>query len=406
MSQKHLDGIDIESLKKEIKQEFVKQKILESLEDDEINLSQYLSILGRHKITLLIVPVIMAIAASILFNDGKFYKSQATIFIHGMSQVGAQQSALSGLLGGLGLGGGAAGNSGSGYLNVLLKSKKLEKEAFKLVRIASYAEEVLPNYPISKLLGKEWKKTKFEADGALTFEMETRSATLSMELINSYLTLLETNMKRPEKKKRMYLEKQVSQTVSDLQTMEKNLKEFQEKQQCLTFDTKAAPLFSKFYSLKEQVLEIDISEPINEKLLKVLGRIPDLMRIEIQKLTDETKRATLQKVLPEFEKQLENLPGLALEYKRLERDLKIKEKLFALFIEQFEMAKINDVVEDSQIELIDPPELGSPVPGKQLQKIVAAAVVGFFLALMLVIFQEFGASTPEDEEKEKQKQAA
>jgi uncharacterized protein involved in exopolysaccharide biosynthesis len=127
------------------------------------------------------------------------------------------------------------------------------------------------------------------------------------------------------------------------------------------------------------------------------------MKLEGQKVSEEAKIEALKKEIAETEKGLSSMPELALEFIRLQRNLKVKEKVFGVLTEQYEMAKIAEAEEGSQFEVIDQPrapELKSK-PRRSIMVILSglsAGVLGVFAAFLI----EFINRRKEQESKEKQ----
>ncbi|NCB40747.1 MAG: hypothetical protein EOM80_18470 [Erysipelotrichia bacterium] len=96
----------------------------------------------------------------------------------------------------------------------------------------------------------------------------------------------------------------------------------------------------------------------------------------------------MQKEIDVTEKELALLPDLALEFARMGRNLKVKEKVFGVLTEQYESAKIAEAEEGSQFEVIDrarPPEVKSK-PRRSIMVILAglsAGVLGVFAAFLI-----------------------
>ncbi|HNV72858.1 MAG TPA: GNVR domain-containing protein, partial [Candidatus Ozemobacteraceae bacterium] len=127
---------------------------------------------------------------------------------------------------------------------------------------------------------------------------------------------------------------------------------------------------------------------------------PELVRVEAQKVSEEAKQKTLNEAIAKVEKKLDSLPTLGLQYARLMRDLKVREKVFATLTEQFEMAKIAEAEEGSSFEIIDRPRIPErkSKPSRALICILSA-VTAVMLSVFLAFFLEFLEKRRREEEK-------
>lgn len=123
-------------------------------------------------------------------------------------------------------------------------------------------------------------------------------------------------------------------------------------------------------------------------MLKSSGSVPELVKVEAQKVAEEAKISALDKEIALVEKEIGILPELALEFARLQRNLSVKTKIFGVLTEQYEMAKIAEAEEGSQFEVVDrarAPEVKSK-PRRSIMVILAglsAGVLGVFAAFLI-----------------------
>ena len=123
-------------------------------------------------------------------------------------------------------------------------------------------------------------------------------------------------------------------------------------------------------------------------MLKSSGSVPELVKVEAQKVAEEARISALDKEIALVEKEIGILPELALEFARLQRNLSVKTKIFGVLTEQYEMAKIAEAEEGSQFEVVDrarAPEVKSK-PRRSIMVILAglsAGVLGVFAAFLI-----------------------
>jgi capsular exopolysaccharide synthesis family protein len=107
-------------------------------------------------------------------------------------------------------------------------------------------------------------------------------------------------------------------------------------------------------------------------------------QIEIDGL--EARKAALNAVLSEYERQFNEIPRKSIELAKLQRARLSSEKLYLLVEEKFNEAAITETSEFGYVNIIDPamvPRL--PVNPKILLNLVLGAVLGLFLGLSLVV---------------------
>ena len=409
--------INTEQLKKEVKEELLKREIMMGLQEDEIDLFELLAVLKKHWMLIIFLPIIVAGAvAGYSLTMPNYYKSSGTIFVHSSSGSGALSSLMSSIpmAGLMGLGG---GGGGANYLTVYLKSATMSDYIIKRFGIATHPAIVGENYvpdpskPIvyDNLLKKMEKIVTVDNDpktGLITISAETMSATTSAEIVTAYIERLDKFSKGPQKEKRIFIEKQLEKIGKELEVAENEYKVFQDKYKLFALDKQTAASIDKMAQLESQRVSSNISLEMQQSMLKSSGSVPELVKVEAQKVAEEAKAEAIKKEISEVEKELAALPDISLEFIRLQRNLKVKEKLYAVLTEQYEMAKITEAEEGSQFEVIDQariPELKSK-PKRAIMVILAGLSTGV-LAVFLAFLQEF-IKRRKEQEKLQAEQAA
>ncbi|MBQ2594838.1 MAG: hypothetical protein II567_16355 [Candidatus Riflebacteria bacterium] len=410
--------INTEQLKKEVKEELLKREIMMGLQEDEIDLFELFAVLKKHWKLIIFFPIIVAVAvAGYSLTMPNYYKSSGTIFVHSSSGGGALSSLMSSIpmAGLMGLGG--MGGGGANYLTVYLKSATMSDYIIKRFGIATNPAIVGENYqpdpskPIiyDNLLKKMDKIVTIDNDaktGLITISAETMSATTSAEIVSAYIERLDKFSKGPQKEKRIFIEKQLEKIGKELEVAENEYKVFQDKYKLFSLDKQTAASIDKMAQLESQRVNSSISLEMQQSLLKSSGSVPELVKVEAQKVAEEAKAEAIKKEISEVEKELATLPDISLEFIRLQRNLKVKEKLYAVLTEQYEMAKITEAEEGSQFEVMDQariPELKSK-PKRSIMVILAGLSAGV-LAVFLAFLQEF-VKRRKEQEKQQTEQVA
>jgi len=389
------DDIDTESLKKEIKQELIKREIMMGMDDDEIDLFELGKVLWKHWRMVLVMPFVVAVIAALYsLTIPNQFKSKATIFVH--AKGGGGMSALLSSLPMAGMLGGIGGGGGAEYLMAYLKSDDMSCRIITQFGVATnpilMGKKPPEDVKIDDLIKKIVNIVNIskDKDGLITISAETTSASLSADLAAGYLVNLNMYAKGPATQKRIFIEEQIAKVQKELDEAESKFKAFQDKNRLVAIDEQSRAIVESLVKLESSKVESDVALKMQESLLKSMGNLPELVRIEGQKVSEEARQKALDKAIGDVEKKLEGIPELALQYARLMRELKVKEKVFETLTTQYEMAKISEAEEGSQFEVIDrpyPAERKSK-PSRSLMVILSGITAGM-LGVFLAFFVEF-----------------
>lgn len=407
MSDKFND-INPEQLKKEVKEELLKREILMGLEEDEIDLFELFRVLVKHWKLVIVMPLVVAVlTAGVSLLMPNYYKASATIFVH---STGGKMSSLLASLPMAGLIGSIGGGGSAEYLMAYLKSRTMNDRIIKRFGVASntfiVGDKPDPDIKYDEVLKIVEKMVAIDKDkdGLITVSAETMSPELSAEIAGAYLEYLAFFARGPQKEKRLFVESQLEKVSRELEIAENEFKVFQDSKKVYSMEKQAGAMIDKLAELESERVKAEISLQMQQSLLKASGNLPELVKLEGQKVSGEARVEALNKEISETEKVLTAMPELALDYIRLQRNLKVKEKVFGVLTEQYEMAKIAEAEEGSQFEIIDqprPPELKSK-PRRSIMVILAglsSGVLGVFAAFLI----EFIRRRKEQEAKEQAK---
>ncbi len=391
MSEKYND-INPEQLKKEVKEELLKREILMGLEEDEIDLFELFRVLVKHWKLVILMPFLVAVLVAVYsLTLPNHYKASSTIFVHSSGKLSALSSLpFAGMIPGLG------GGGGSEYLMVYLKSRTMSDRIISRFGIATNPAIVGDKQvDLDKIKYDEVLKTvnrivsvDKDKEGLITISAETLSPEVSAEIATAYIEYLSGFARGPQKEKRQFIERQLEVVSKEMAVAENEFKDFQDKHRMFTLEKQASAVIERLSSLEAQKIAAGVSLQMQESMLKSSGSVPELVKVEAQKVAEEAKIAALAKEIALVEKDITALPELALEFARLQRNLSVKTKIFGVLTEQFEMAKIAEAEEGSQFEVIDrarPPEVKSK-PRRSIMVILAglsAGVLGVFAAFLI-----------------------
>ena len=410
--------INTDQLKKEVKEELLKREIMMGLQEDEIDLFELLAVLKKYWKLIVVFPVVIAILVagySLLMPN--YYKAQGTIFVHSSSGGSGMLASLMGSLPISGLMGGLGGGGGANYLTCFLQSATMSDYIIKTFGIATNPaiigdklrdpDEPIIYDDILKMMEKIVSVDNDAKTGLITISAETMNATTSAEIVAAYIDRLGKFSMGPQKEKRIFIEKQLALVGKELEVTENEYKNFQDKHKMYALDKQTAANIDKMALLETQRVTSNISLEMQQSLLKSSGNVAELVKMEAQKVAEEAKTEAIKKEIGEMEKELATLPEVSMEFLRLQRNLKVKEKVYAVLTEQYEMAKITEAEEGSQFEVIDQPRIPErkSKPKRAIMVILAGLSAGV-LAVFAAFLMEFLKRRKEQEAKDAVKNAA
>lgn len=391
--------IDTELIKKEVKEELLKREIMIGLEEDEIDLFELFGVLKKHYKLVLIMPLIVAILVALYsLTMPNYYKSSATLYVQ--SKSGGLNSVLSSIpmAGMLGLG----QSSDSGYLEAFLKSNTMSGIIIQKYGIATNTAIVGPNpKPASdvkyddllNIVNKTVSIGNDAKSGLITISAETMDANLSAQITNSYIEHLTRFANEPQRKKLLFLSEQLAQVTKDLNEAQESLKKFQDENKMFTLEEYAKSIVERMTKLQTEKFSTEVSMQTQDRLMQSFGSMPELIKLEALKVAEATRIKAINDEISVTQTAMESLPKLALEFARLRVALSVKEKLFTMITEQYELAKIAIADESSAFDVIDSPlvpELKSK-PKRATMVILAgllAGVIGVFSSFLIEFIQK------------------
>lgn len=126
------------------------------------------------------------------------------------------------------------------------------------------------------------------------------------------------------------------------------------------------------------------ANPIHQALLQ--GKI----QAETDLVVASTQQQAIQKLMDDSEKKLDLLPGKQQGLARVMRDADVAQEIYVMLAKRFEEARIGEVMEPTEIQVIDPaipPE--KPIWPKKLLIIAIAAVLGFICGTGTAFFKDY-----------------
>lgn len=208
-------------------------------------------------------------------------------------------------------------------------------------------------------------------------------------IVNAYAANLELYLKEnalsSAKRNRIFIEGQLQKVRGEMEFYETNLKNFQQANKVVAIDAQTEASVRTYADLKSKVISAEVELRILEQGSFETDPRVSLKRQEISELKRQLAKFEVggeSGPIVSFQKA----PSLGLNYARLKRELLIRERVFELLTQQFEMAKITEAQDDISFQVLDaaiPPEKKS---GPKRSFIVIGALLASLASAIVLAF--------------------
>lgn len=367
-----------------------------SMDDDEISLIELATILGEEKKILFGLPIaagIVAVVVSLLMTP--IFTATTTLLPPQSSQGGA--AALLGQLGGLGglagidIGGGAG--TPEMFVTMLQSRSAKDKMIERFNLMERYEAEFKAD--VYKKLDKVVEITTDKKSGLITVAVDDEEPQFAADMANAYYEVLKELLTRvaitEAQQKRVFFEEQFAKAKNELAEAEVKLKEVQERTGLIQLEGQATATFEAIAQLRAEVTR-------REAQLAALRSFATTSNPEYRRVSSEL--ASLRAQLAETEKttgtnsedltafSTGKLPEQGLEYVRAFREVKYNEAIFEIMAKQFELAKVEESKDTSDIQQLDvavtPERKSRP---KRTLIVALLTIAGMVLAIAILILK-------------------
>lgn len=361
---------------------------MDQRENDEISLIELATILGEEKKILFGLPIaagIVAVVVSLLMTP--IYTATTTLLPPQNGGSGA--AALLGQLGGLGglagldIGGGAG--SPEMYVTMLQSRSAKDKIIERFNLMERYEAEFKAD--IYKRLDNVVEITTDKKSGLISVAVDDEEPAFAADMANAYYEVLKELLTRvavtEAQQKRVFFEEQFAKAKDELADAEVKLKEVQERTGLIQLEGQATATFEAIAQLRAEVTR-------REAQLAALRSFATTSNPEYRRVSSEL--ASLRAQLAETEKSTGvdskdlnafstgKLPEQGLEFVRAFRDVKYSEAIFEIMAKQFELAKIEESKDTSNIQQLD-----IAVPSERKSKPQRALIVALFTVAGIMV---------------------
>ncbi|HEY3352966.1 MAG TPA: GNVR domain-containing protein [Polyangia bacterium] len=287
---------------------------------------------------------------------------------------------------------GMGGGGDAGLLVGLLQSRTVADETiakFDLGRVyqARTPDEARLAFAAHVKVGTD-RKT-----GIVTLAVEDRVPARARDVANAMAEAVnrlnnQLEMGRAGQERR-FLEKRLEEVKRDLAAAEIGFRDYKARHGVVEITEQTKATVRAVASLRGEIMSREVSlgylqsfGGADEQNTARVRREVAALRRQVSELEQPTSSPAggVQHVL----KPVGDLPQLGLDYLRLYRDLKIQETLYELLMKQHEMAKINEVRDTANAQVIDSAVLPTKKSGpKRGQLTMAGMLLGLMVALVV-----------------------
>lgn len=369
-------------------------------QDEEISLIELATILGEEKKILFGLPIaagLVAVVVSLLMTP--IYTATTTLLPPQSNQGGA--AALLGQLGGLGglagldIGGGA---SSPEMFVTMLQSRSAKDKIIKRFDLMNRWELEF-RADVYQRLDKIIAISTDKKTGLITIAVDDKEPAFAAAIANAYFEVLKELLIRiaitEAQQKRAFFEEQFVKAKDELADAEVALKDVQERTGLIQLEGQATATFEAIAQLRAEVTRREaqlaalrsFATPSNPEYRRVSSELASL-RAQLS----ETEKSTGARSEDLTAFSTGKLPEKGLEFIRAFRDVKYSEAVFEIMAKQFELAKVEESKDLSNIQQLDKastPEKKSK-PNRLiivLASVISATLIATVLALLKGIFR-------------------
>lgn len=386
--------------------------------EDGINLREYGRVILRHRALIMgIISAGLLIAIIVVLRLPDIYEGKAVFVPLGPTKNNVQS--VLGELGGLFPLGTSVSEDPSTLLIAILQSRTLAEDVIQRLNLLPllYADDWDTNtqqwttdepptiQDAVKLFREEVVTSTWdEQKGVITITAAQPDPVLAAAIVTACIEALQRSLNENSftlaKKNRAFIEEQLHATTKNLEVIEEALKQFEQTHGIVSLDAQTQAAISALATLEAQIMAKEVQLGVLQQSLTQSSREVFLLREEVQGL--RLQLARLQQGTPspftpsagsgqniQMFLSLDRAPDIKLQYARLQRESLIHNKLYTLFIQQYEQAKIDEVRDETAFQVLDraiPPEEKAKPPRALIVLMATAAVT--FVGVLLAFFRD------------------
>ncbi len=364
------------------------------MQDKELYLIDYLAILYKRKLFIIIFSLMVSIVAAIIvFILPKWYKAEAVVIPSKMDLP--FQSESSGLLSMTSLFGLGEMSESKRYIAILKSRTTLEKiiEKFNL-------QEIYKTKNIDETKLELKSNTDFDVDkeGTVRISVLDKLPERASDMANRFVSILnETNKRLNEQNSNAnieYIKERYKENLDTLKVFEEKFKEFQERYNIISLPEQTEALITTAAALYAQIKMIEIELGSQEKVLA-----KDHTKIRSLRTSLREHQKSLNALMTQSEESLRNpredklsklfvpmdeIPAVGIQYIELKRNLEAQYTIYELLVENLEIARLLKSSKSHNIQILD--EAVPPIKKYKPKRLIIILLSGFSSFIISLFF--------------------
>ena len=380
-------------------------------EEEEITLLDLAAVLWKKRCLIAVLTVsatiivVMMMVGSLLLPPNKsflpnVYNPKAMMLI-GSSNSSSLSSALgaSGLSGIAGLAGIGTGGNTNGQLLVALatSNKTLDTLSEKLDLLKRYKVKNNSKSDIRKIIKGKLIAAFDSKTNILSISFKDWDPIFAQTVVNTTVDILSSRFESlggsKEVVRRDLLEKKLMEVKSSIDQLEAGVKNFQAKYGVTNVEALATEQVTVLARMRSELILKDLAvenykkiSSIDDPMLERLQNERESILAKIRELENGKGVSSQDRVMP----SQKELPSIAFEYAKLQRDMLVQAEVYKLLTQQYELAKLNAAGQEPVFQVIELAEAPDKKSGPSRGMICMVSVVAaFFMACLLAFFIEF-----------------
>lgn len=378
---------------------------------DEVGLLDYWRVIWKHRWMIGSTCAAAVLTTLVIgLQATKVYESSVTLLSSLDSKEGG--GGLGALLAASGAAGGSAGGPMQSLGISLPGASATSIDIFlSLLKSRIMADEVIKHFSLMSLYKtKSMQAARGGLEGAtkivvnkervIKITVEATSPQMAADMANFYVSNLDRlnrtlNISKASQN-RAFIERRLAETQITLRKTEEVVKDFKIRNKIVAVEPQANAMFQAAAGIQAQIIAQEVQSQVMRSYLT--QDHPELSRVEssIEELKKQLHHMESGKegevMIPgdRLHPAIITVPGVALNYGRLTRELRLQETLNALLTSQLEQAKLTEARDTPTVQVLDP-----AIPAEWASKpnirfnMVMTGLLAPFLGIFLSFFLEY-----------------
>ncbi len=319
----------------------------------ELNLRDYLRIFRKRRLIIIITFLLVTFLSLAYFSKGTVtYQAGATIKIEG-------RKTIAGLL--------------------------TEEIMFNPADVMESETKLIKSYPVLKKvasrLGKIDESNSLEQINSAIAAFQARIGSTNIIRITATADTAKEAMDLANTVAQVYIEESLLEKAKQARHGRQFIEE-----QLSSLENRLNESEQSLSKFGDEIKNIKLAEPIQQKLVELEFKLAELL----QKYTKKHPQVIqIKEQIKNMEAQIKGFSGQEIEYSRLNREVEVNKKLYAMLKEKLEEARITEAQKVGDVSIVYPAVMpGAPISGDNSLKILIGAMLGLFLGISFAFIVE------------------